>query len=116
RIGEVDIEDKVEDERLPHLAFMRHPAVIGMQHQPGDENAVAHACPLIAAATRSACTVSATSCARMIAAPFSTASRCAAIEPPSRRSGGEGVTASMKRLREAPRRSGRPKDLKRERW
>ena len=36
----------------------------------------------IAAATRSACTVSATSCARMMAAPFAAASRWLAIEPP----------------------------------
>ena len=65
----------------------------------------------IAALTRSACTVSATSCARTIAAPFWTASRWAAIEPPMRSSGGDGVTELMKRLREAPTRSGRPKRL-----
>ena len=38
---------------------------------------------------------------------------CAAIEPPIRRSGGAGETLSMKRLREAPTRSGSPKALSR---
>ena len=35
----------------------------------------------------------------------------AAIDPPSRRSGGAGDTLSMKRLRDAPTRSGRPNDF-----
>ena len=65
----------------------------------------------IAAATRSACTVSATSCTRTIAAPLFTAARWLAIEPPSRWSGADGVTELMKRLREAPTKSGRPKRL-----
>src|SRR5262249_26932766 len=77
------------------------------------EAGVAHALAPIAAMMRNACTVAATSCVRMSAAPRWTASICAAIDPPSRWSGGAGVTASMKRLREAPTRSGKPKVLRR---
>ncbi len=58
--------------------------------------------------TRSACTVSATSWARMMFAPFRAAIRCAAIEPPRRCDGSDGVTLAMKRLREAPTRMGWP--------
>src|SRR5579872_355068 len=86
---EIDVEHEIEHERLPDLALVRHYAVIGMQHEPVDEDRVAHRVCLIAAATASACTVGATSCARTIAAPFSTASRWAAIEPPRRSIGCE---------------------------
>ena len=90
--GEIDVEHEIEPERLPDLGLVRHHAVIGVQHQPVDENRVAHRARLIAAATASACTVGATSCTRTIAAPFSTARRCAASEPPSRSIGSDGVT------------------------
>src|SRR5260370_20368827 len=63
----------------------------------------AHAFASIAAMTRSACTVAATSWARMIVAPRATARIWAAIDPPSRRAGGAGTTVLMRRLREAPK-------------
>src|SRR5262249_32464149 len=108
--GKVDLEYEVELEGLSDLRLMLHHAVIGMQRQPADEDGVAHRASRIAAATRNACTVSATSWVRTIGARFSTASRWLAIEPPMRWSGGAGDTVSMKRLREAPTSSGSPKD------
>ena len=75
-----------------------------------DEDGVRHRRSSIAAATRSACTVSATSWVRMIRAPPFAAIRCAAIEPPSRCCGSDGVTLEMKRLREAPTRIGSPNE------
>src|SRR5580700_5121184 len=107
--GEVDIEHQIELEGLPDLGLMLHHAMIGVQRQPADEDGVAHRARLMAAATASACTVGATSWTRMMAAPFSTAKRCAASEPPSRSAGSDGTMEWMKRLREAPTRSGRPK-------
>src|SRR6516165_9989642 len=109
--GEVDVEHDVELEGLPDLGLVLHHAVIGVQRQPGDEHGIGHRALRMAASTRNACTVSATSWVRMIAAPLATASRCAAIDPPRRRSGGAGETLSMKRLREAPTMSGSPNDL-----
>src|SRR5215467_2143166 len=111
RRGQIDVEHEVELEGLPDLGLVLHHAVIGMQRKPGDEDGIGHRALPMAAATRSACTVSATSWVRMIAAPPATASRWAAIDPPSRWSGGAGDTVSMKRLREAPTRSGSPNDL-----
>src|SRR5258705_13947688 len=109
--AQVDVEHKVELKGLPDRGFVLHHAVIGMDGKAGDEYLVGHLALRIAAATRSASRVSATSWVRMIAAPPRTARRWAAIDPPSRWSGGAGETLSMKRLREAPRRSGRPNDL-----
>src|SRR6266446_4956966 len=74
--------------------------------QVGEDDG-AHAFASIAAMTRSACTVAATSWARMIVAPRSAARIWAASDPPSRWSGAAGTTALMRRLREAPTRSGR---------
>src|SRR6476469_3962543 len=108
---QVDFKIEVEQEGLPHLGLVRHDAMIGMQGQTFDENPVTHRTASIAALTRSAWTVSETSWARTIAAPDWTANRCAAIDPPMRSCGGEGVTELMKRLREAPTSSGKPKDL-----
>src|SRR6266545_2386457 len=108
---EVDVEHEIELEGLPHFRLVLHHAVIGVQRQPSDEDRIAHRASRIAAVTRNACMVSATSCVRTMAAPFSTAQRWLAIEPPTRWSGGAGDTVSMKRLREAPIRSGRPNDL-----
>src|SRR5438105_2337917 len=105
----IDFQVKVKDEGLPDLGLVRHDAVIGVQGQAANKNPVSHWAASIAAPTRSACTVSATSWARTIAAPFWIASRWAAIEPPIRSSGPDGVTLLMKRLREAPTRSGKPK-------
>src|SRR5207249_8897879 len=81
---EVDIEDEIELEGLSNLGLVLHHAVIGMQRKPGDEHGVGHRASRMAAATRSACTVSATSCVRTITAPFSTAMRWLTIEPPMR--------------------------------
>src|SRR6516165_2258598 len=73
-----------ELEGLPDLGLVLHHAVISVQRQPGDEDGIGHRALPMAAATRSACTVSATSWVRMIAAPPATARRWAAIDPPSR--------------------------------
>ena len=81
---QVDGEFEIDDKTLPDFGLVLHHAVAGMDDDAGDEDRIAHPCSLIAAVTRSACTVSATSCARMIRAPFWAASRCAAIEPPRR--------------------------------
>src|SRR6516225_1577978 len=100
---------QVDDEALSDFCFMFHDAVPGMDHQTGYEDRVGHALSSIAAASCSACTVSATSWARMIRAPRRAAIRCAAIEPPSRCCGSDGLTEAINRLREAPTRSGKPK-------
>src|ERR1700722_4445185 len=107
--GQIDIQYQIELEGLPDLGLVLHHAVIGVQRQPADEDGIAHRARLMAAATASACAVGATSWTRTMAAPFSTARRCAASEPPSRSMGSDGTMESMKRLREAPTRSGRPK-------
>src|SRR6476646_6135932 len=75
---------EIDDKTLPDFGLVLHHAVAGMDDDAGDEDRIAHTCSLIAAVTLSACTVSATSCARMIRAPFWAATRCAAIEPPRR--------------------------------
>src|SRR4029077_7293586 len=108
---QIDRELEVDHEALPDLGFVFHHAMAGMDDNAGDEDGIAHSRSLIAAATRNACTVSATSCVRMIRAPRWAAIRCAAIEPPRRCCGSDGVTVLMKRLREAPTSSGRPKTL-----
>src|SRR6516162_7436368 len=102
---------EVDDEALSDFRFMLHDAVPGMDHQAGYEDRVGHALSSIAAASRNACTVSATSWVRMIRAPRRAAIRCAAIEPPSRCCGSDGTTEAINRLREAPTRSGKPKLL-----
>src|SRR5262245_53380493 len=105
----INFEVEVDRETLPHPGLVRHDAVIGVQRQAADEYAISHRAASIAALTRKACTVSATSWARTIAAPFCTASRWAEIEPPMRPSGDDGVMVLMKRLRDAPTKSGNPK-------
>src|SRR5438128_12098245 len=74
---QVDGELEIDDETLADFGLVLHHAVAGMDDDAGDEDRIAsyHPCSLIAAATRSACTVSATSCARMIRAPFWAANR-----------------------------------------
>ena len=75
---------EIDHETLADLGLVFHHAMAGMDDDAGDEDRIGHRCSLIAAATRSACTVSATSWVRMIRAPLCAAIRCAAIEPPSR--------------------------------
>src|SRR3569623_2500502 len=111
RIGQVDGEFDVDGERLPDLGLMRHDAVIGVQGEARDEDAVGHRALARAATTFKACTISCTSCTRRIAAPSSAAMRCVAMEPPIRSDGSDGEIELMKRLREAQTRSGRPKRL-----
>src|SRR5262249_61358684 len=77
--GEVDVEHEVEVEGLSDLGLVLHHAVISVQRKPGDEDGIGHRALPMAAATRSACTVSATSWVRMIAAPADTPNRWAAI-------------------------------------
>src|SRR5207249_1759399 len=104
-------EIEIDHEALPDFGLVFHHAMAGMDDDAGNEDRIGHCCSLIAAATRRACTVSATSCVRMIRAPPWAAMRCAAIEPPRRCCGSEGDTVLMKRLREAPTSIGRPKAL-----
>src|SRR5581483_8409943 len=108
---EVRIEFEINHEALADFGLMLHHAVTGMDDEALDEDGIGHRLSSIADARRSACTVSATSCARMMAAPRWVAIRCAAIDPPRRSSGSAGPTVAMKRLREAPTRIGRPKAL-----
>src|SRR6516164_282823 len=112
RLAQIDVEHNVEPESLPDRALVLHHAVIGVHGKAGHEYGIGHRALRIAPTTRSACTVSATSWVRMIAAPPKTARTWAAIDPPSRWSGGAGETLSMKRLREAPTRRGCPNDLR----
>src|SRR4029077_14596244 len=93
----IDLKVQVECEGLPNLGLMGHHAVIGVQRESSYENAITHGAPSIAVRTRSACTVSATSWMRTMAAPFWTARRWAAIEPPMRSAGFDGVTVLMNR-------------------
>src|SRR5215831_9814943 len=111
RGGKLDLEIEIELERLSDFRLMRHHAVIGVECQSADKDTIAHCAASMAAATRNACTVSFTSWTRTIAAPFSTARRCAERDPPIRSSGCEATTELMKRLREAPTSSGKPKRL-----
>src|SRR6267378_1090559 len=99
---------KIDHETLPDLGLVFHNAVTGMDDDAGDEDHIGHRLSSMAAATRSACTVSDTSWVRMIRAPAFAAARWAAIEPPRRWWGSDGVTALIKRLRDAPTSSGRP--------
>src|SRR5258708_7587974 len=108
-IREIGGQLQINHEALPDLGLMFHHAVTRVDDDPGNEDGIGHLKSSIAAATLSACTVSDTSWVRMIRAPALAAKRCAAIEPPRRRSGSEGVTVLMNFLREAPTRSGRPK-------
>ena len=73
--GQIYFKIKIDPESLPDLGLVRHHAVICMQRQSANEDTITHRAPSIAAATRSACTVSFTSWARTIAAPYSTASK-----------------------------------------
>src|SRR6185503_12749854 len=102
RLSQIDVQKYVELETLPDLGFVRHHPVIGVQRQPGHENRVAHVASRMASAMRKACTVSATSWVRTIAAPLITASTWAAIEPPSRSPGSDGTMEAINRLRETP--------------
>src|SRR6267378_3079746 len=99
---------EIDHKTLSDLGLMFHHAMAGMDHDAGDEDHIGHCLSSIAAATRSACTVSDTSWVRMIRAPAFAAARWAAIEPPRRWWGSDGVTALIKRLRDAPTSSGRP--------
>src|SRR5882672_11278811 len=101
-------EFEIDHEALPDFGLMFHDAMTGMDDDPGDEDHIGHRLSQIALATRSACTVSHTSWVRMMFAPAFAATRWAAMEPPRRFSGSDGVTEAMKRLREAPTSSGRP--------
>src|SRR6185312_12815908 len=107
----VGVKLEVDDKALPDLGLMPHHAVTGMHHDALDENDVGHRFSSIATMMRNACTISATSWARMMSAPRCAARRCAAIDPPIRSSGSAGPTEAMKRLREAPTRIGRPRLL-----
>src|SRR5262245_31628400 len=99
---------EIDHKALPDLGLVIHHAMAGVDDEALDEDGVGHCFSPMAAATRSACTVSATSWARMILAPFCAAITCAAIEPPRRCCGSEGVTLEMKRFREAPTSIGSP--------
>src|ERR1700716_2097970 len=81
---QVDGEFEIDHEALADFGLVFHHAMAGMDDDAADEDRIGHvcflACSLIAAATRSACTVSATSWVRMMRAPPSAAMRWAAIE------------------------------------
>src|SRR5215510_9238667 len=81
---EINVEDEIELEGLPDLGLMLHHAVIGVQREARNKDGVGHRASRMARATRSACTVSATSWVRTIVAPFSTATRWLTIDPPMR--------------------------------
>src|SRR5205823_736177 len=68
RVGQVGHQFEIEDEALADLRLVLHHAVMGVDDEAADENRVAHRACSMAAATRSACAVSATSWARTIAA------------------------------------------------
>src|SRR6185369_6693749 len=104
-------ELEIDHEPLADLGLVVEQAVAGVDQDAADEDRVGHVRLPMAAAIFSACTVSATSWVRMMLAPCCTAKRCAAMEPPSRCGGSEGVTAAMKLLRDAPTSSGQPKLL-----
>src|ERR1700732_4724784 len=63
---EVDRQFEVEHEPLADLGFVLHHAVMSMDHKPAHEDPIAHLAARMAAATFNACTVSATSWARMM--------------------------------------------------
>src|SRR5690606_38641939 len=103
RGGEFHVELDIQNETLAELLLGLVHAMLGEQHEPRNFDFAVHQRALrIASATRSACTVSATSWTRTISAPARTASTLPAIEPPSRRSGGAGDTVSINRFRERP--------------
>src|SRR5439155_21641669 len=81
---EIGEQLEVDHKALPDLGLVLHHAMAGMDHKAGDEDRVGHRLSPIAAATRSARTVSATSLLRLILAPPLAAITCAAIEPPRR--------------------------------
>src|SRR4051794_11272008 len=58
---QIEIEHEIEGESLPDLGFMGHHAMMRVQGNAGDEHGIRHPALRIAAATRSACTVSWTS-------------------------------------------------------
>src|SRR6266700_2615298 len=80
----INVKDEIELEGLPDFGLMLHHAVIGMQREARNEDGVGHRASRMAFATRSACTVSATSWVRTMVAPLSTATRWLTIEPPRR--------------------------------
>src|SRR5258708_29054940 len=83
-VRQIGKEFEIDHEPLPDLGLMFHHAMPGMDDDAGDKDAISHRLSQIAAATRSACTVSDTSWVRMIRAPPCAAITCAAIEPPRR--------------------------------
>src|SRR5712671_4169995 len=83
-IRQIGKEFEIDHEPLPDLGLMFHNAMAGMDDNAGDEDTIGHRLSQIAAATCSDCTVSDTSWVRMIRAPPVAATRCAAIDPPSR--------------------------------
>src|SRR6516165_11862517 len=89
---EFEFNSEIDMERLSDLGLMLHHAVVGMKSEPLKKDRVAHRARPIAAATASACTVGATSWARTMLAPLSTARRCAASDPPRRSMGSDGAT------------------------
>src|ERR1700759_253759 len=93
---EVSEQFEIDDKALADLGLMLHHAMTGVDHDAFDENRIGHRLSSMAARTRSACTVSATSWVRMMQAPRWAAARCAAIEPPSRCCGSEGATEATK--------------------
>src|SRR5438445_7752683 len=101
-IRQIGKEFEIDHEPLPDLGLMFHHAMAGMDDDAGDKDTIGHRLSQIAAATRSACTVSDTSWVRMIRAPPFAATTWAAIDPPSRRSGSDGTTELIKRFRDAP--------------
>src|SRR3954454_21666265 len=97
-VGQVDAKLEVDHEALPDFGFVVHHAVAGVDHHALDEDGIGHRNSSIAWTTRKACTVSATSCVLMTRAPLRAATTCAAMDPPRRWSGSDGVTLLMKRL------------------
>ena len=74
---QIERQFEIDDEALADLGFVLHHAVMGVDQQAGDEDRVAHRARFRSRRPcASACTVSATSCTRTIAAPPATASRC----------------------------------------
>src|SRR4029079_4143865 len=106
RGSQIKLKYEIERKSLADLRFVRHHPMMRVQRKGADKHSIRHPALQMAAPTRSACTVSWTSWTRTMLAPFVTARRCAAIDPPSRRPGSAGATLAMKRLREEPTRRG----------
>src|SRR4051794_18120332 len=115
RRAQVEMGHHVHDEALPEPLLLRQDAVAGEGLQTFEDDAVAHAALRMASSTLSAWTWAATSCARTMSAPWSAPWTWAAIVPGPRSSGGGGGSnrLPMKRLRDAPSRTGKPSALSR---